>query len=172
MQYEGLVCTALEFIRGNGGAVLTAAGTPALTEPATVEALRWMAALIHEHDVTPATVTTMTEESTRRMFQSGRAIFMRNWPYAWPLLTADGSPVAGRVGVTTLPSFDGHRSAPTTETLVVYAYALMYRTLQFGYGSAVAVATFAVIFLVSLVYLRALRRAWGLEATNAERGWG
>lgn len=113
MQYEGLVCTALEFIRGNGGAVLTAAGTPALTEPATVEALRWMAALIHEHDVTPATVTTMTEESTRRMFQSGRAIFMRNWPYAWPLLTADGSPVAGRVGVTTLPSFDGHHSAPT-----------------------------------------------------------
>ena len=45
-------------------------------------------------------------------------------------------------------------------------------TLQFGYGSAVAVATFVVIFLVSLVYLRALRRAWGLEATNAERGWG
>jgi multiple sugar transport system substrate-binding protein len=72
-----------------------------------------MDGVIHEHDVTPATVTTMTEESTRRMFQSGRAIFMRNWPYAWPLLSADGSPVAGRVGVTTLPSFEGHRSAPT-----------------------------------------------------------
>ena len=66
----------------------------------------------------------------------------------------------------------GGGPANETETLVVYAYALMYRTLQFGYGSAVAVATFAVIFLVSLVYLRALRRAWGLEATNAERGWG
>ena len=112
MQYEGLVCTALEFIRGNGGAVLGATG-PALTEPDTVEALRWMAALIHEHEVTPATVTTMTEEPARRVFQSGRAIFMRNWPYAWPLLRGEGSAVADAVGVTTLPSFDGHASVPT-----------------------------------------------------------
>ena len=51
----------------------------------------------------------------------------------------------------------GGGPANETETLVVYAYKLLYGTLQFGYGSAVAVATFGFIFLISLVYLRALR---------------
>ena len=55
----------------------------------------------------------------------------------------------------------GGGPANQTETLVVYAYKLMYRTLQFGYGSAVAVATFGLIFLISLVYLKAMRRSWG-----------
>jgi len=32
--------------------------------------------------------------------------------------------------------------------------------LQFGYGSAVAVATFVVIFALSLLYLMLLRRNW------------
>ena len=113
MQYEGLVCAALEFIRGNGGAVLSSSGRSALTDPSVVGALEWVDALIREHGVTPATVTTMTEESTRQLFQSGRAIFMRNWPYAWPLVSAGGSPVEGRVGVTTLPHFVGHVSTPT-----------------------------------------------------------
>ena len=52
----------------------------------------------------------------------------------------------------------GGGPANQTETLVVYAYKLIYGTLQFGYGSAVAVATFGFIFAVSVVYLRALRR--------------
>ena len=39
MQYEGLVCAALEFIRGNGGDVFDPEGRVALTDPATVEAL-------------------------------------------------------------------------------------------------------------------------------------
>ena len=58
----------------------------------------------------------------------------------------------------------GGGPANQTETLVVYAYKLMYRTLQFGYGSAVAVATFGLIFLISLVYLKAMRRSWELRA--------
>ena len=58
----------------------------------------------------------------------------------------------------------GGGPANQTETLVVYAYKLMYRTLQFGYGSAVAVATFGLIFLISLVYLKAMRRSWELGA--------
>lgn len=57
----------------------------------------------------------------------------------------------------------GGGPANQTETLVIYAYKLLYRTLQFGYGSSVAVATFCFIFLLSLVYLRELRRAWLLR---------
>ncbi len=113
MQYEGLVCAALEFIRGNGGDLLHDDAQPALTQPATLEALRFMSELIRVHNVTPPLVTTLNEEATRNIFQSGRAVFMRNWPYAWRLLNQPNSPVAGRVGITLVPHFPGHSSAPT-----------------------------------------------------------
>ncbi len=57
----------------------------------------------------------------------------------------------------------GGGPANETETLVVYTYKLLYRTLQFGYGSALAVATFLFIFALSLVYVHQLRRAWALR---------
>ena len=43
-----------------------------------------------------------------------------------------------------------------TETLSVYAYKLMFQTLQFGYGSAVSVITFACVLLISVLYIRLL----------------
>jgi multiple sugar transport system substrate-binding protein len=112
MQYEGLVCAALEFVRGNGGDVLRD-GRVALQEPATLAALDYMDALIRKHGVTPPLVTTLNEEATRHIFQSGRAVFMRNWPYAWRLLNRPDSPVAGRVGLGMVPHFPGHSSVPT-----------------------------------------------------------
>jgi multiple sugar transport system permease protein len=54
----------------------------------------------------------------------------------------------------------GGGPANETETLAVYSYKLLYRTLQFGYGSAVAVATFACIFALSMLYVYQLRKAW------------
>jgi len=59
----------------------------------------------------------------------------------------------------------GGGPANQTETLVVYAYKLLYRTLQFGYGSAVVVATFLFIFALSVVYLRLLRRTWRVRGS-------
>jgi multiple sugar transport system substrate-binding protein len=113
LQYEGLVCAALEFIRGNGGDVLDRDGRPTLLSPATLEALEFIDALIREHRVTPPLVSTLNEEATRHIFQSGRAVFMRNWPYVWRLMNQEGSPVAGRVGMALVPHFPGHASAPT-----------------------------------------------------------
>ncbi len=113
MQYEGLVCAALEVIRGNGGDLLDAAGRPRLTAPRTVAALRQMEAWIRTERITPELVTTLNEEASRHIFQSGRAIFMRNWPYAWKLLNQEGSPVRGRVGVIPAPHFPGGESSPT-----------------------------------------------------------
>ena len=37
------------------------------------------------------------------MFQSGNAVFMRNWPYAWALGNAADSPIKGKIGVAALP---------------------------------------------------------------------
>lgn len=47
----------------------------------------------------------------------------------------------------------GGGPANSTETLSVYAYRLLFSTLQFGYGSAVSVATFVGVLLISLLFL-------------------
>jgi Bacterial extracellular solute-binding protein len=51
----------------------------------------------------PGTAQAYDEEQSRRAFQSGQAVFMRNWPYAYDLLTAQDSPVKDDVGVAKLP---------------------------------------------------------------------
>lgn len=46
--------------------------------------------------------------------------------------------------------------ANTTETLSIYAYKTLMRSGDFGYGSALAVATFIAVMAVSIAYLKAL----------------
>jgi len=112
-QYEGLVCVALEFIRAYGGEVLDEQGEPLLTQPAAVAGIGALRALIAQDHVSPPWVTTADEETARHVFAGGEAVFMRNWPYAWALLNAEGSPVRGRVGVTALPGSEAHPGVPT-----------------------------------------------------------
>ncbi len=109
-QYEGLLCNVLEFLWSNGGAVLDQ-GKPVIDSRQNIEALTFMRDLIAKEHVTPPLVTTAIEEPTRSIFGSGRALFMRNWPYAWNIFEQKGSAVRGKVGVAALPAFPGHGSA-------------------------------------------------------------
>ena len=111
-QYEGLVCDVLEYFHSNGGDILKD-GQVVIDSPENIEALGFMRDLIYKYRVTPVLVTTMIEEPTRHIFGKGKALFMRNWPYAWNIFEADDSPVKGKVGVSILPAFSGHRSSPT-----------------------------------------------------------
>ena len=111
-QYEGLVCNALEYLWSNGGGVLSG-GRIVLDTPRNRQALAFMSDLVHRFGVTPGSVTTATEEPSRHVFGQGRALFMRNWPYAWRLFQDPGSRVHGKVGVTTLPHFEGGIPAAT-----------------------------------------------------------
>lgn len=111
-QYEGLICNVLEYFWSNGGDILED-GKSVINSPENVEALRFMRALITEYRVTPPLVTTAIEEPTRHIFGSGRAVFMRNWPYACNIFEREGSPVRGKVGVSPLPAFPGKDSAST-----------------------------------------------------------
>lgn len=111
-QYEGLVCNVLEYFWSNGGDVI-GEGPLVINSPENVQALRFMRDLIVRYRVTPPLVTTAIEEPTRHIFGSGKALFMRNWPYAWNIFEREGSPVKGKVGVSTLPSFPGKDSAST-----------------------------------------------------------
>ena len=46
----------------------------------------------------------------------------------------------------------------TTETLSIYAYKTLFQTLQFGYGSAIAVTVFLSVAITTIFYVKLLRR--------------
>jgi multiple sugar transport system substrate-binding protein len=56
-------------------------------------------------------VTTYMEEESRRYFESGRATFMRNWPYAFALGQKKGTKVSGKFDVAPFPEFEGGGTA-------------------------------------------------------------
>lgn len=110
-QYEGLVCTFLEFVATHGGGILRNEAVD-LGQEGNLEALRFMQDLIREHRVSPLnTYTEMREEEVRRAFQRGNALFERNWLYAWSLHQQSGSNVRGNVGMAPLPHAPGHGTA-------------------------------------------------------------
>jgi multiple sugar transport system substrate-binding protein len=106
-QYEGLVVNFLEFAGKGAGIVLESEKGRARVRvnlPRNVEALRFMRDLIWEDKISPPnTYTAMREEEVRRAFQSGNAMYARNWPYAWSLHQQAHSPVKDKVGIAPLP---------------------------------------------------------------------
>jgi len=110
-QYEGLNCNAFEAVWGHGGE-LVRDGHIALDTDAARAGLGWLRESI-ESGLSPRSVIASAEEETRRAFQDGRAVFLRNWPYAWAELQKPGSPVRGKVGFAPLPSASGAPGAGT-----------------------------------------------------------
>ncbi|HKK13536.1 MAG TPA: ABC transporter substrate-binding protein [Gammaproteobacteria bacterium] len=105
--YEGLTCDALEWVASyGGGTIVNDAGRITIDNPRAVQALKRAAGWVGT--ITPTGVLNYAEEQSRGVFQSGHAVFMRNWPYAWPLVNGPRSPVKGKVGVTQLPRGGAH----------------------------------------------------------------
>src|SRR4029077_7346937 len=80
-QYEGLVCNVYEAIWGHGGAALDQ-GVVVVDTPEARAALGYLRSLL-ERGVSPRSITSQSEEESRRVFQAGDAAFLRNWPYAY-----------------------------------------------------------------------------------------
>ncbi|MBI4482323.1 MAG: ABC transporter substrate-binding protein [Acidobacteria bacterium] len=107
-QYEGLSCNLLEVLQGFGGSwVDPVTQEVGLDQPEAAAALQLMHDLIHKHKISPPGVTTYQEEEARQIFQSGNAVFQRNWPYAWVLAHQEQSPVKGKVGMAPMVSQKG-----------------------------------------------------------------
>jgi trehalose/maltose transport system substrate-binding protein len=101
-QYEGMVVNVLEGFWANGTRLLGDSGA-VFPEPDRAEdALAFLRGLIVS-GVSPPWVTAADEELTRRAFQDGHAIFLRNWPYVMDLVEQPDSPVRGKVGIASLP---------------------------------------------------------------------
>ena len=109
--YEGLTCNALEWVKSHGGGqIVEPDGTVSINNENAVKALEQAAAWVGK--ISPAGVLAYQEEEARGVWQTGNAVFMRNWPYAYNLSNGDDSAVKGKFDVAPLPS-GGDGSAAT-----------------------------------------------------------
>jgi multiple sugar transport system substrate-binding protein len=105
--YEGLTCDFLELAFAAGGEVLSEDGTEArIDSPENLKALQFMVDGV-KNGVAARGVTTYMEEESRRYWESGKATFMRNWPYTYSLGEKKGTAVSGKQGVMPFPEFEG-----------------------------------------------------------------
>jgi len=112
--YEGLTCDALEWVKSNGGGqIIEADGSISINNPKAAEAIDMIKSWVGV--ISPPGVLAYQEEESRGVWQTGNAVFMRNWPYAYSLGNGADSAVKGKFDVAPLPkgSADGARSAAT-----------------------------------------------------------
>jgi trehalose/maltose transport system substrate-binding protein len=108
--YEGLTCNALEWQMSEGGGnFLQPDRTVDVNNPAAIRAFaraaRWVGT------ISPPGVLAYLEEDSRNMWESDRAMFLRNWSYVYHL--AMKSPeLQGRFAVAPMPAgVNPHSSA-------------------------------------------------------------
>ncbi|MEZ5847719.1 MAG: ABC transporter substrate-binding protein [Geminicoccaceae bacterium] len=111
--YEGLTCDALEWVKSNGGGqVVEADGTISVNNENAAAALEMVRGWIGT--IAPEGVLGYKEEDSRGVWQTGNAVFMRNWPYAYALGNGDDSAVKDKFDVVPLPvGASGDGSAAT-----------------------------------------------------------
>ena len=104
--YEGLTCDALEWVKSNGGGqIVEPDGKISINNPKAIEALERAKSWIGT--ISPKGVLAYQEEESRGVWQTGKSVFMRNWPYAYALGNKDDSAVKGKFDVVPLPAGSG-----------------------------------------------------------------
>jgi multiple sugar transport system substrate-binding protein len=103
-KYEGLTCNAAEAINTTGGVIVGADGkTPSVTTPEAAKGLGRLTEAYANGNI-PKQAITYTEEESRNSFQSGKLLFLRQWPYVYNLAASEGgSKVKGKFDVAPLP---------------------------------------------------------------------
>jgi len=104
--YEGLTCNALEWVKSNGGGqIVEADGTISINNPKAAAALEEVKGWVNS--ISPPGVLAYQEEESRGVWQTGNAVFMRNWPYAYSLGNGADSAVKDKFDVAPLPAGTG-----------------------------------------------------------------
>ena len=106
---QQLICNFMEYSWTNGGDLLDNKNNVVFNSPQNVEALQVMIDFIKKKIVQPG-VVSMDLDVGRQIFTNGNAIYHRNWNYAYALSQANPK-LVGKVGVTDIPTFPGHRTA-------------------------------------------------------------
>ena len=104
-QYEGLFCDVCELFWTNGGNVLQNFSGPkvVIDSPNNRWALQFMVDTIYKYKIAPRAVTTYMEEDTRHLWENGKSVFLRNWPYVWSRGNLPSSKIHGKFQLKPLP---------------------------------------------------------------------
>lgn len=124
LQGEPTSCNMLEFIKQNGGTDLED-GKFAMNNDNTIEALQFVNDLIDE-GIAPESVLAAKPDDSKAIFEEGKALFMRNWTYAYQSAQSDTSKVKDKVGVAALPV--GPNGTESAGTLGGWNYAINANT--------------------------------------------
>lgn len=107
LPYEGLTVNVDEAVESAGGSILGRDGRMVTVDSAAArEGLGFLMRGVRDGWI-PEEALTYKEEESRRAFQDGGLLFLRNWPYVYDMASGPDSKVAGRFGVAPLPGPDG-----------------------------------------------------------------
>ncbi|MCW2943999.1 MAG: putative sugar transporter, periplasmic sugar-binding protein [Actinoallomurus sp.] len=129
LPYEGLTVNFAEAVQSAGGAILTDDGTQvAVDSPQARKGMEFLVQGFREGWI-PKQALTYKEEESRREFQQGKLLFLRNWPYAYGLAARSDSKIRNKFGVTLLPGENGPGSSSLGGgNLAVSAYSKHQKT--------------------------------------------
>jgi multiple sugar transport system substrate-binding protein len=127
-QYEGMVVNFTEYFwAAGGGEMIDEDGREVRFEPEAAERAIEFMRDSRMDGFYARDFSSMTEQDALEQFREGKAVFMRNWPYAYDLLDEEGSKLTeDQVGIAALPVFEGKdlpASALGGQNLAVSRYA-------------------------------------------------
>jgi multiple sugar transport system substrate-binding protein len=110
--YEGLTVNFAEALQSAGGSILSPGGTVTVDSGQAQAGLDFLVNGLREGWI-PKASTTYEEESSWGDFESGKLLFLNNWPFIYSLASVPGpsNKVYGKVGVAALPGLDGPGSS-------------------------------------------------------------
>ncbi|MGK7937743.1 MAG: ABC transporter substrate-binding protein [Xenococcaceae cyanobacterium] len=107
-QYEGLAAMFVEILQGHGAFWVDPQTLEVgLDKPEAIQAVEFLRTTI-EQKIAPPGVTTYAEDETRLLFENGKAVFLRNWPYIYT--SALNSPIAGKYSIKPMVHAPGESS--------------------------------------------------------------
>ncbi len=111
--YEGLTVNFAEAVQSAGGSLLSGDNTAVTVDsPQARQALEFLVSGFRQGWI-PQAALNWNEEASRRAFEAGKLLFLRNWPYVYGDASrpGPGNVIAGKFGVTTLPGLHGPGSS-------------------------------------------------------------
>ena len=117
-KYEGLTCNIAEAVNSAGGEFLTPEGKPAVNTDAAISGVQWMVDGF-KSGMIPKEAITWKEEESRTAFQSGKLVFLRNWPYVYNLAIKDPK-IKDKFATAPLPG----KTGPGVSTLGGHSFGI------------------------------------------------
>jgi multiple sugar transport system substrate-binding protein len=129
--YEGLTVNFAEAVQSAGGSILSPEGTRVtVNSPKALQGLEFLVNGFQRGWI-PKVALTYEEESAQAAFETGKFLFLSNWPDVYAALSVPGGPnkVYGKFGIAALPGLTGTGSSSLGgANLAISAYSQHQRT--------------------------------------------